>query len=231
MKSYYLNKLNLLTNKTVLIPCIIVYFILILITVSNTYGSNLLIAVINQFNQTLEKDLLFIPIGIFLVCTLFDNRAIYKIRYTSLRVWLKRDMRFLVTILLFYTIIYVFLAVTTNIVATFVLATEKIRLDFSTLNSMILLSFRRYVFLLMLLNFIITGTLISEKSTHIVGFVCYVFFEVLQLFEMMSPITIIRPNIDLTISFLGNVFYAIPTIGLLLLTVAFNFKYINGDKS
>lgn len=230
MRLYYLSKINLLTRKNILLPYIGVSFILILITINNTYGSNLLLAVINQFNQTLEKDLLFIPIGIFIIRILFDNRSIYKIRYTSLKVWLKRDAWFLMIILFFYTMVYVLLAVITNIIATFFLTTGNIQIDFLSINFMILLTFRRYLFLLMLLNCIIAGTLITDKGTHIIGFVCYIFFELLQLLEMITSVSIIRPNVDISLSLFDNLIYLIPTVGLLILTAAFNFRLINGGK-
>ncbi|WP_142413659.1 hypothetical protein [Hathewaya massiliensis] len=229
MDKLYIEKKHMLIKKTWIWIFIILLMLISMIIMNTNDGK--IINFIEVLNNTLEKDLLFIPLGLFIICNSFDYRDVYIIRFQNNSNWLKKEVSFLIVVLFCYAIFYNLLAVITNII-TIISLKESIEINVILIGVLGLLLIKRFLFLLLEASIILLLNLIFKKNVYLIGFFVYIMLEIVQILEMVvfSSIPIIRPIADINISLLGNLIYMLPLVCLTVFIWIFIFYIMTGDK-
>lgn len=194
----------------------IIYLILILITAVNTNRPILFSDAVAQFTNTLEKDLLYTPGGIVLLCCVWDSRDIYVVRFSASRIWLMKETKFSAIVLFVYSFVYVLLAMIANAIAAIPLHGD-ISIDLSSAVVVLLTFIKRYLFVLLIFTCGIAGAQASGKSILVTGFLSYIAFELEELLELVLSVKILTPVIIDRLSLIKNILLMLPTAGLLIL--------------
>ncbi|MFX0548543.1 hypothetical protein ACOAKC_04340 [Hathewaya histolytica] len=229
MDNLYREKRQVLL-KEMWIWILIIYFMLISIITMNTNDGKI-INFIEVLSNTLEKDLFFMPLGVFIICNSFDYRDMYIIRFQDNSTWLKREVSFLIAVLFWYFISYTIIAIVTNLLNILFLK-EAVEINSMIIRLLILLFIKRFMLLVLVAFGILVFNLIFKKNTYVIGFLIYIILEVLQILEILyfPSIPIIRPIVMLNGSLFGNIIYMLPIVCLIIFILMVIFYMITGEK-
>lgn len=228
MNALYKMQLRLYCRRKIFLANIVIFILLILITVSNSHQRILFTDVIAQMSNTFEKDLLYIPGCAILICGLWDDRLILKSRFKSRKTWLTTELRFVAMILFCYSLLYLTFTLGANAVATCFLKGNGV-IRFSDCLVIILVFIRRFLFAFLILIGTISGNILTGKGIPVVCFFCYFILEIIQLLELLTPVKVFTPRVDIDLPLSLNVILALPTLILLLTGAVFLFYNITNE--
>lgn len=229
--------MNILERKkiSVLIKQLTIWFVILFITlisinIINSHNGGIL-EVIDTFNYTAEKQIFFIPFGIFVICKIFDTREVYLIRFENKVQWLKREIEFIVKILLTYSLIYTSICLITKIFIQIMLY-NCLEINLYMIGIIILSFIKRNIFLFLTLELIILGVIITKKKTYIISFCVYILMEILEIMEMQfySEVPIIRTIVKINSSISKNIIWMLPMLGVLIFCTCLIFYKVSGEK-
>lgn len=216
-----------LNKKKALLLCAVAFFILIFIVISNTYTNDIFGCLLATFCNTAEKDILFIPLGYFIICTSFDHRYAYIVRFKNKYEWFKNEFVFITVVLFCYTMLYIGIGAASGIFAG-VFIKHSVQINSESIILLLLVFIRRFAFLMLSVCIMLLTYLIFKKSIHTVGVLVYLVIETWQLIEEVAfSMNIIRPAIDLHISLWSNILYSISEISLTIFAILLVSLYTN----
>lgn len=225
MKNIYTQKLHSLTRKKVSLWCAIIFAVLIFMLIVNENTGRIFVDIINLFSGTAEKDILFIPLGLLIVCESFDDRNTYIIRFRNRLTWFKNEFVFITVILFFYSIIYIIDVSAAGFIIALI-SKKVIQINFHSFLLLLLIFMRRFIYLMMSMCIMLLLYLILKKNIYVTGFFVFISLEIFQMVENIYSITkYIRPILDTSASLLQNAFNSLPEIIITIsITILIFFK-------